>query len=147
MKKNLLLKVLVLTSFIALIGLFLLYRIGYFNEQINKATNNIGNSPNDSTTAHIVKDTPKKTMLSSSKSIVVTDNIDNKPIDINKAIYGIKLKKKDTATKPVVTSVPANKEDISLISSSKSGVIVDPIQSKNDSTLFLKLASPVKKKQ
>ncbi len=104
-----------LTFFITLIAAFLVYRAGYFDKYIYSQSADLQSCPNGGTISQLKKDSlhfrqdslpRKKVMFSSSKSVVVTDEIN------------FKQKPEDTVT--------LTKEELHLMSSSKSAVIFHP---------------------
>jgi hypothetical protein len=130
MKVSLLKKVLTLLSSITLVTLFLLYRVGYFdnasllNQSEFQSSHNGGtvtSTPNNPLKPK--KDTSKQLMLSSSKVLILTDK---KPIFLDS------LKNKSNKTK-----YPKNETEI--LSSSKSAIIFKPQPQKKvniDSLIF-----------
>ncbi|MCW3083950.1 MAG: hypothetical protein JWP12_1316 [Bacteroidetes bacterium] len=119
MKQSKYIKGLTITVFVTLIAAFILYRAGYFDNYLYHESADLQTSPNGGTISQHSKDSlsfskdslpRKKVMFSSSKSAVVTDNID----------FSADQKKKfgDTAK--------ANQGELQIMSSSKSAVIFHP---------------------
>jgi hypothetical protein len=117
MQQTKLTKGLTLLSFVTLISAFLLYRVGWFDRYLQNNNSAIQTSHNGGTintpqndTLKPIKDTTQKLLLSSSKSVVLTDRK-----------YGFidsyLVKKKYIKPKPAKTE---------MLSSSKSAIIFHP---------------------
>jgi len=120
-------KVLTLASFITLISLFVIYRGGYLDNFFEREDQTMQTSPNggiisqkDNNTIQTKKDSSQKvkTMLSSSKSVIITDNVN--------FVTDTTIKKKD--------SIKLSNEEIELMGSSKSAIIFKPKIKPADST-------------
>lgn len=136
MNMKIIFKGLALINFVVLVTLFLLFRNGSFNKYLNN--NKIFTSPNGGTPTKIsndtsaqIKDTIQRPRLSSSKSLVIIDN----------------LRIENDSSKITQDSIPFNpsEEDKTLMHSSKSGIIIDPKMIKLDS-IILKNEKSKKKK-
>lgn len=117
MKTHKLIKVLAITLFTFLIASFIFYRLGKFNKYLmdEKEVAQVSESANDTTsirgdTAYPKIDSTQKLLLSSSKSIVLTDRQ-------TAVLDSVKKKKNNLPLKP------RNPE---LLSSSKSAIIFEP---------------------
>lgn len=129
MKMKKIFKVLALLNFIGLLTLFLFFRRGSFDNYIQNGKENSLTSSNGGTPTKVLKDTSiqkidslQRRRLSSSKSLVIIDNL--------------KLDK-DTSkiTKDSIT-IELTEEEKRLMYSSKSGIIIDPKMFKVDSVKF-----------
>ena len=131
MNKTKILKGLALVNFIGLVTVFLFFRNGSFSK--NSLT-----SPNGGTQTKVSKDSiPQKKdsigrqRLSSSKSVVIIDNMN--------------LKKDSTKPKEDSIKINQSEEEKRLMYSSKSGIIIDPPKFKTDSFIFKTKNSKKKK--
>ncbi len=138
MKKLYLIKLITLLSSISLVTVFLLYRVGFFEnltigEQNNLQTSHNGGKFNSLkvNTIENKKDSSKSLMLSSSKFMILTDK---------KSTFLDSLKKKSLKNK-----YPNNPTEI--LSSSKSAIIFKPKQSFNLDSFRIKLDSLKAKKK
>ena len=137
MKKLNIFKFIAVVNFIALLTVFLFYRNGSFDRYLYNNTDNNFISPNGGVVAKSNKDSSKvktdalqRQRISSSKSIVITDNVKFKA-DTTKP-------KKDTAR------IKQKQEPIRMMSGSKSGAIIEPKLFNADS-MYIELR-PRKKK-
>jgi hypothetical protein len=137
MKKSKILKFIALVNFIALLTVFLLYRNGSFDRYIFNDTNNNFTSPNGGVGAKNNKDSTKvktdsllRQRMSSSKSLVIIDNVKLK-VDTTKP-------KKDTA------NIKRKDKQTRMMYSSKSGAVIEPNRFKAES-MYIELR-PQKKK-
>lgn len=125
MRKSKVLKALALINFVGLLTLFLMYRNGSFDNYLYNNNEKIISDPNGGTTlkntddsTKIINDTLNKQRFSSSKSLIL---IENRP------------KLDTTPTKPDTVNIKQRNENIRLMPSSKSGVIIEPKKTKNKS--------------
>ena len=108
-----------LILFITLVSGFILYRAGYFDQYLDRESAGLQTSPNGGTLSGHSKDSltfkkdslpRKKVMFSSSKSAVVTDNIDFTPAQ----------------KKGFTDTAQFHPKELEILSSSKSAVIFHP---------------------
>ncbi len=118
MNKSKIIKSIALVNFFGLLTIFLMYRNGSFDSIIHNNTNNSLASPNGGTLTKSTKDSSvkktdssKKQRLSSSKSLVLVDNMKFKNDTI-------KVRLDSLTTKP-------SEEEKRLMYSSKSGIIIE----------------------
>lgn len=137
MKKSKIFKVIALVNFIALLTVFLLYRNGSFDRYIFNDANNNFTSPNGGVGAKNNNDSTKvktdsllRQRMSSSKSLVIIDNV--------------KLKDDTTKSKKDAVRIQRKQEPIRMMSGSKSGAIIEPKLFNVDS-MYIELR-PQKKK-
>lgn len=119
-------KGLALLNFIGLLTLFLFFRSGSFDNYIHNGKENSLTSSNGGTPTKVLKDTStqkkdslQRPRLSSSKSLVIIDNL-----------------KLDKDTSKIAKEIKLTKEEKRLMYSSKSGIIIDPKMFKVDSVKF-----------
>lgn len=136
MKKSNIFKFIAVVNFIALLTVFLFYRNGSFDRYLYNNTDNNFISPNGGVVAKNNKDSTKvktdalqQQRISSSKSLVIIDNV--------------KLKA-DTTKPKKDTTIKRKQEPVRMMSSSKSGAIIEPKRFDADN-IYIELR-PQKKK-
>ncbi len=126
MKKSKIFKFIAVVNFIALLTVFLLYRNGSFDKYLYNDVNNNFTSPNGGVGAKNNKDSTKvktdsllRQRMSSSKSLVIIDNV--------------KLKTDTTKPKKDTANFKRKDKQTRMMYSSKSGAIIEPNRFKADS--------------
>lgn len=136
MRTSLPVKIAVLTVFVGLIGTFVTFRSGFFNE----GSDNTSDSAATSDTDTIVKNdtvVPQKEMMSGSKDMILIDQTPDKKVQPPKAEEKEKIMMHGSKSGKVITPEPSNANNAaqsntsfnlneSMMGSSKSGIIFKP---------------------